>query len=72
MRVRDAFAWPFKVLRDRFTDPPIVPDPKFTRFDLGALQAKHDGGIPVKRGKIRVPLLLLLLVATVIALILLG
>jgi hypothetical protein len=27
MRVRDAFAYPFKVLRDVFTDLPSVPDP---------------------------------------------
>jgi len=37
MRVRDAFAYPFKVLRDVFTDLPSVPDPEFTRFDLNAL-----------------------------------
>ena len=80
MKVRDAFGWPFKVLHDAFTNPPSVPDPEFTRLDLGALQAKDPEGnqtaeprlVQALRGKIRIPLLLLLLVAILIALILLG
>ena len=29
---RDLFAYPFKVLRDIFTNPPFMPEPEFTRF----------------------------------------
>jgi hypothetical protein len=80
MKVRDAFAWPFKTLRDAFTNPPSVPDPEFTRLDLDALQTKDPEGnqtpqprpVQALRGKIRIPLLLLFLVAILIALILLG
>ena len=74
MKVRDAFAWPFKVLQDAFTNPPSVPDPEFTRLDLHALKAKDPGSSQTPqplRGRIRIPILLLLLVAIVIALILL-
>jgi hypothetical protein len=80
MRARDAFAYPFKVLRDVFTDPPFVPEPEFKRFDLTALQDEDsEGGIvsKPKRGrarmeKIRISVLLLVLVAIVIALIVVG
>ena len=77
MKVRDAFAWPFKALHDVFANPHSVPDPEFTRLDLDALQAKGLEGnqtpqprlVQAQRGKIRIPLLLLLLVAILIALI---
>jgi hypothetical protein len=80
MRVRDAFGYPFKVLREVFTDPPFVPDPEFTRLDLSALEDKYSEGcraskparIRTRREKIKVPIWLLVLVAMVIALIILG
>ena len=79
MRVRDALAYPFKVLRDVFTDPPFVPDPEFTRFDLNALQAQDEGGgaskpMPVRprREKVNIPVWLLVLVAVLIALMIVG
>ena len=34
------FAWPFKVLRDLFYNPPFVADPEFTPFDIDALRCK--------------------------------
>ena len=77
MRVREAFAYPFKVLRDVFTDPPSVSDPEFTRFDLNALHDKYSEGrsvskprlIPARTEKISIPVWFLVLVAIVIALI---
>ena len=77
MRARDAFAYPFKVLRDVFTDPASVPDPEFTRFDLNALQDKGSEGSSVSKPrlirarteKITISVWLLVLVAIVIALI---
>ena len=77
MKVRDAFAYPFKVLRDVFTNPPSMPDPEFKRFDLHALQDKGSEGssaaksrrIRARTEKIRIPVWLLVLVAIVIALI---
>jgi hypothetical protein len=32
------FAWPFKVLRDLFINPPFVADPEFTPLDFDALR----------------------------------
>jgi len=80
MNVRDAFAYPFKVLRDVFTDPPFVPDPEFTRFHLNALDDEDSKGcgasqprmVRAKRVKIRIPAWLLVLVGIVIALIIVG
>ena len=43
------FAWPFKVLRDLFAEPPFVADPDFTPFDLDALRrkrARHEAPHP--------------------------
>jgi len=36
-KLRDAFAYPFKVLRDIFANTPFVPEPEFRRFELNAL-----------------------------------
>ena len=80
MRVRDAFAYPFKVLGDVLTDSPFVPDPEFTRFEVSALQGEDSEGShrsqprPVRaiREKLRIPAWLLVLVAILIALIIVG
>jgi hypothetical protein len=79
MRVRDSFAYPFKVLGDVFTDLRSVPEPEFTRFDLNALrvedsETEHGSEPrPVRvRKKIRIPVWLLVLVGIVIALIIVG
>ena len=80
MKVRDAIAYPFKVLRDVFTDPPFVPDPEFTRFDLSALEDEDSKGggasqprlVRAKIEKIRIPAWLLVLIGIVIALIIVG
>ncbi|MBV9490827.1 MAG: hypothetical protein JO069_14080 [Verrucomicrobia bacterium] len=80
MRVRDALAYPFKVLRDVFTDPPFVPDPEFTRIDLDALGGQDSGSgcasrprlVRPGREKISIPVWLLLLVAILIALMIIG
>jgi hypothetical protein len=39
-RMQGPFAWPFKVLRDLFRNPPFVADPEFTPFDIDALRCK--------------------------------
>jgi hypothetical protein len=81
-RVRAAFAYPFKVLRDIFTDPPFAPEPEFTRFDLNALRDEDStasstvfsrGNLArATRRKIRIPILLLGLILVVIALIIVA
>jgi hypothetical protein len=38
--MRGPFAWPFKVLRDLFWDPPFVADPEFAPLDMDALRGK--------------------------------
>jgi hypothetical protein len=38
--MRGPFAWPFKVLRDLFSNPPFVADPEFARIDMDALRGK--------------------------------
>jgi len=80
--VRDVFAYPFKVLREVFTDPPFVPEPEFTRFDLNALRAEDStasstvssrgNSARATRRKIRIPILLLVLILVVIALIIVA
>jgi hypothetical protein len=80
MRLRDAFAYPFKVLRDLFNDPPFASDPEFTPFNLNALRSEASEGSRTaqprlarpKREKIAMSALLLVLVAIVIALIIMG
>ncbi|MBV8276725.1 MAG: hypothetical protein JO170_15905 [Verrucomicrobia bacterium] len=82
MKVRDAFAWPFKVLGDVFTHHPLVPDPEFTGFDLKALRGEDTGvsndvsnrqkSTRASRKRVRIPILLLALVLIVVALIILG
>jgi hypothetical protein len=75
--VRHVFAYPFKVLRDMFTDPPFVPEPEFTSFDLSALRGEDSEGHvsrqsklgQARRERIRIPILLLALVLVVLALI---
>jgi hypothetical protein len=75
---RDLFAYPFKVLRDIFTNPPFMPEPEFTRFDLNALRGKktassnHSKLARANRKRIGIPVLLLALVLIVLALIVLG
>jgi hypothetical protein len=77
-RLRDAFAYPFKVLRDVFTNPPSVPEPEFTRFDLNALRDKKTAhASPSKlacatRDRVGIPVLLLVLVLIVLTLIILA
>jgi hypothetical protein len=77
-KIRDAFAYPFKVLRDIFTNPPFVPEPEFTRFDLNALQGENAGRpshsqlARATRKRARIPVLFLALVLIVLALIILG
>jgi hypothetical protein len=39
-RMQGPFAWPFKVLRDLFRNPPFVADPEFAPFDMDALRSK--------------------------------
>ena len=78
--VRDVFAYPFKVLRDIFTDPPFAPEPEFTRFDLNALRDSGASSTVLSRKnlaratrrKIRIPILLLALILVVIALIIVA
>ena len=74
-KLRDAFAYPFKVLRDIFTNPPFVPEPEFTRFDLNALRdentenSSHSRLARATRDRIRIPVLLLALALILLALI---
>jgi hypothetical protein len=79
---RDPFAYPFKVLRDMFTDTRFVPDQEFARFDLTALRGKDSAG-PVdstrrpkparaNRERVRIPVLLLALIFIAIALVIFG
>ena len=74
-KLRDAFAYPFKVLRDIFANPPFVPEPEFTHFDLNALRgentahSRHSQLAQTTRDRIRIPVLLLALALIVLALI---
>jgi hypothetical protein len=74
-KLRDAFVYPFKVLRDIFANPPFVPEPEFRRFDLNALKdenTEHSIHSKLARGtrdRIRIPVLLLALILIVLALI---
>jgi hypothetical protein len=80
--VRNPFAYPLKVLRVMFTDPPSVPDQEFERFDLNALRGKDSEGscdssrrpglARANRERVRIPILLLALVFILIALIIFG
>lgn len=78
--VRRVFAYPFKVLRDMFTDPPFVPEPEFTSLDLNALRGEDSESrvsrqsklAQARRERIGIPILLLALVLVVIALIILN
>ena len=82
MKVQDAFAWPFKVLGDLFTDRPFVPDSEFKGLDLSALRDEDSRGLShvsngqksarASRKKVRIPILLLALVLIVVALIIFG
>jgi hypothetical protein len=82
MKVRDAFAWPFKVLGDAFTEQPSVPDPEFTGVDLKALRdeesrdsshvSNRQKSTPASRNRVRIPILLIALVLIVVPLIILG
>ena len=82
MKVWDAFAWPFKVLGDVFTDHPIVPDPEFTGFDLKALRGEDPSvsshvsnrqkSTRAGRKRVRIPILLIALVLILVALAILG
>jgi hypothetical protein len=40
------FAWPFKVLRDLFRNPPFVAEPEFTPFDIASLRCKLTRSSP--------------------------
>jgi hypothetical protein len=77
MKLRDAFAYPLKVLRDIFINPPFVPEPEFTRFDLYALRGEntasssHSQLTRAAKDRITIPVLLLALVLIVLALIIL-
>jgi hypothetical protein len=77
-KIRDAFAYPFKVLRDIFINPPFVPEPEFTRFNLNALQGEdtprpsHSQSARATTKRIRIPVLLLALFLILLALIILG
>jgi hypothetical protein len=74
-KLRDAFAYPFKVLHDIFANPPFVPEPEFTRFDLNALRdenaehSSHSRLARTTRYRIRIPVLLLALALILLALI---
>jgi hypothetical protein len=76
-KLTDAFAYPFKVLRDIFTNPPSVPEPEFTHLDLNALRDEKTAHATSKlaratRNRIGIPVLVLALVLIVLALIIFG
>jgi hypothetical protein len=39
-RMQGPLAWPFKVLRDVFRNPPFVADPEFSPFQVDILKRK--------------------------------
>ena len=40
-------AWPFKVLRDVFRNPPFVADPEFSPFQVDILERKSGNFAPL-------------------------